>query len=361
MLIHIAIMQYYDWDKVYYYFRQFDEFHDFYRKAYRGIVVVSADESWLRSKLPALNDRQYHQPSDHRYVELISDLINIGFDLTLPLNLTEDEWEETNDRWLDSNEYDALFREIAQSEAKARVTDLQQLEDERWDNEHFEAKNDFVDEYYTALMLRLTYPEEEVISAFRQWYAPQDAPKPQFYDTLVPEGVVPQVVAVGTTFTLEAFKALGPFRIERKLIYDDFEYRDDEGKETTEVGCIPYPNVAYPVLTKTSLDEASAVDETFNQIYCVSDILGWVNTGANTDPNTRRVIKQIRVMNEQDIEERELRAFAKERARLQAKRAQLTDQREIQQIDYQLRELERKVVEQKAEKVRRSGLKRLKF
>ena len=184
----------------------------------------------------------------------------------------------------------------------------------------------------------------------------KDAPKPQFYDTLVQNDNY-KVIALGTELTLEQFKQLGNFYIERKLIYDDFEYRDSEGKETTEAGCMPFPNLEYPVMIKTG-------DEKFNQIYCISTILGWVNQGENTDPKTRRVIRKIRIMNDDDIEKEEMRAFEKEKAKLNAELARYkenrstTDMKVIRDTEFKLRELERKIREQKAEKIRRKGLKR---
>ena len=184
----------------------------------------------------------------------------------------------------------------------------------------------------------------------------KDAPKPQFYDTLVQNDNY-KVIALGTELTLEQFKELGDFHIERKLIYDDFEYRDSEGKETTEAGCMPIPNLEYPVMIKTG-------DEKFNQIYCISTILGWVNQGENTDPKTRRVIRKIRIMNDDDIEKEEMRAFEKEKDRLNAELAKYeknrstTNMKVIHGTKLKLRELEEKIREQKAEKIRRKGLKR---
>ena len=163
---------------------------------------------------------------------------------------------------------------------------------------------------------------------------------PQFFDTLVPNGIIPRIVAVGTTFTLEQFRQLGPFRIERKLFYDDF------GMSAKEVDCtFQAGHKEYPVLTIPQ-----------NQVYCMTEILPWVFT-KNTDPYTRGIIEQFRIMNEQDIEKKELEEFTKEKEKKEKEREEKktsgADRRDIRKLDYRIRELERTIRERKTEKTKR--------
>lgn len=186
------------------------------------------------------------------------------------------------------------------------------------------------------------------------WIASVDPARSAFYDTLVPNSIIPRVVAVGTTYTLEQFRQLGPFRIERKLFYDDFSI------PAKDVNCdIAFPgNRKYPVMTIPQ-----------NHVYCVTNILQWVlaknsdGTMKNTDPYTNKPIQQIRVMNEQDIEKKELEEFTKEKEKKEKEREEKNtsgaDRRDIRKLDYRIRELERMIRERKTEKIRRKTLNRL--
>lgn len=174
-------------------------------------------------------------------------------------------------------------------------------------------------------------------------------PRAQFFDTLVPDGIVPRVVALGTVFSLEDFKILGPFRIERKLFYDDFNV------DAEKVDCdIPtQANRKYPIMTIPQ-----------NNVYCVTELLQWLVTyNKKTDPYTNTIIQRVRIMNERDIEKKELEEYTREKELLQKKRAEKnakgTDRRDVRKLDYRIRELERMIVERKAEKIRRKTLNRL--
>ena len=136
------------------------------------------------------------------------------------------------------------------------------------------------------------------------WKVAEDK-QPQFYDTLVPEGVIPEVVALGRSFTLNEFKQLGPFIIEKKLIYDN--YLEDE----EDVGCgfELAKNIAFPVRTGPQS----------SQIFCVSDLVKWINMGNDKDPGNNEPITTIRVMNENDVAEQEWKDCRNMRKTLLAK------------------------------------------
>ena len=68
-------------------------------------------------------------------------------------------------------------------------------------------------------------------------------------------------------------------------------------------------NLEYPVLVKGSETENGEINEKNNQVYCVSDIVEWNVKRGNTDMFTRQYIKEIRIMNEKDIEEEEMKEF----------------------------------------------------
>ena len=171
----------------------------------------------------------------------------------------------------------------------------------------------------------------------------------QFFDTLVPNGILPRVVALGTVFSLEEFRNLGPFRIERKLFYDDF----DVDAEKVDCDIAFAANRKYPIMTIPQ-----------NNVYCVTELLQWVvSFKYNTDPYTNGIIERVRIMNERDIEKKELEEYTREKELLQKERAEKnakgTDRRDIRKLDYRIRELERMIVERKAEKIRRKTLNRL--
>ena len=166
----------------------------------------------------------------------------------------------------------------------------------------------------------------------------QQAAESHFYDNpdSVPDGIIPRVVAVGRTFDLEHFRNLGPFRIERKLFYDDFDLPADQVDCDFQQGHKEYPVMAIPY------------DENIEQkVYCVTEILQWVltrnsnGTMKNTDPFTRGIIKDIRIMDEGDIEKKELEEFTKGKGKKR------------------IRDLERKILDRKKEKIRRKTLNRL--
>lgn len=174
-------------------------------------------------------------------------------------------------------------------------------------------------------------------------------PRAQFFDTLVPNGIVPRVVALGTVFSLEDFRNLGPFRIERKLFYDDF----DVDAEKVDCDIVTPANRKYPIMTIPQ-----------NNVYCVTELLQWVVTyNKNTDPLTNGIIERVRIMNESDIENKELEKYTREKALLQKERAEKnakgTDRRDVRKLDYRIRELQRMILERKAEKIRRKTLNRL--
>lgn len=172
----------------------------------------------------------------------------------------------------------------------------------------------------------------------------KNAPKPQFYDTLI-SGVDMRVVALGTEYTIGQFKRLGKFFIEKKLVYDNFDNNEiDAGCSLTEL----MANIAYPVLVNPG---------SFEQVYCIQDIMGWINAGNTTDPNTRQEITKIRVMNEQDIEKKELQNFTKEKNQIEDKINQLRSEpgnmQKIRTLEYKKRMLDESIRKQKEEKVRR--------
>lgn len=183
---------------------------------------------------------------------------------------------------------------------------------------------DEVDQYGQARAGEIIETEDQV--RVREQYAAQQPARSKFYDDrdLVPNGIIPRVVAVGTTYTLEQFRQLGPFRIQRKLFYDDFDMSAEEVDCTFQQG-----HKEYPVLTIPQ-----------NQIYCMKEILPWVLT-KNTDPNTRGIIEQFRIMNEEDIEKKELEELTKGKGKKR------------------IRDLEQKIEERKTEKIRRKNLNRL--
>ena len=167
---------------------------------------------------------------------------------------------------------------------------------------------------------------------------------PQFYDTLV-EGSDMRVVALGSEYTMDQFKRLGKFFIEKKLVYDDFDNNEiDAGCSLADL----MTNIAYPVLVNPG---------TFEQVYCIQDIIGWINTGKTTDPNTRQEITKIRVMNEQDVETKELQNFTKEKNQIEDNINQLRSEpgnmREIRKLEYKKRILDESIRKQKEEKIRR--------
>ena len=171
----------------------------------------------------------------------------------------------------------------------------------------------------------------------------------QFFDTVVPYHIVPRVVALGTVFFLEEFRNLGPFRIERKLFYDDF----DVDAENVDCDIATPANRKYPIMTIPQ-----------NNVYCVTELFKWVVTyNKNTDPLTNGIIERVRIMNERDIEKKELEKYTREKALLQKERAEKnakgTDRRDVRKLDYRIRELERMIVERKAEKIGRKTLNRL--
>lgn len=176
-------------------------------------------------------------------------------------------------------------------------------------------------------------------------------PRAQFFDTLVPNGIVPRVVALGTVFSLKDFRTLGPFRIERKLFYDDF----DVDAEKVDCDIVTPANRKYPIMTIPQ-----------NNVYCVTELLRWVVTyNKDTDPLTNGIIERVRIMNESDIENKELEKYTREKALLQKERAEKnakgteTDRRDVRKLDYRIRELERMILERKAEKIQRKTLNRL--
>ncbi len=167
---------------------------------------------------------------------------------------------------------------------------------------------------------------------------------PQFYDTLV-EGNDVRVVALGSEYSMDQFKRLGKFFIEKKLVYDDFDNNEiDAGCSLADL----MTNIAYPVLVNPG---------TFEQVYCIQDIIGWINTGKTTDPNTRQEITKIRVMNEQDIEKKELQNITKEKNQIEDKINQLRSEpgnmREIRKLEYKKRLLDESIRQQKEKKIDR--------
>ena len=79
---------------------------------------------------------------------------------------------------------------------------------------------------------------------------------------------------------------------------------------------IPFINVSYTVyliifLVKGSETENGEINEN-NQVYCVADIVEWNVKRGNNTSWTRQYIKEIRIMNEKDIEEEEMKEVTKE-------------------------------------------------
>ena len=142
------------------------------------------------------------------------------------------------------------------------------------------------------------------------------------------------------------------------LFYDDFDLPADQVDCTFQQGHKEYPVMAIP--QNPDLEQ---------KVYCVTEILPWVltrntdGTMKNTDPNTRGIIKAIHIMNEQDIEKKELEEFTKEkkekRKRKRKKKHKWNRQKRYTKIDYRIRELERMIRERKTEKIRRKTLNRL--
>lgn len=100
-------------------------------------------------------------------------------------------------------------------------------------------------------------------------------------------------IPVGTTYTLENFKNLGKFSINKKLFYDDFT------QEEASAGCFISDlstNIMYPIVLNSG------------QIYCISDIVDIIHN--NNEPLcsfTRLPITSITIMNEMQIKEKELK------------------------------------------------------
>lgn len=125
-------------------------------------------------------------------------------------------------------------------------------------------------------------------------------PLPQAIKNLMPWGVAKyyetlglvKIVKLGTSLTLQEFKKLGKnFRIEKKLIYDN--YLADEN----DVGCgfELAKNIQFPVRTGPQS----------SQIFCVSDLVKWIQMGRDKDPGNNEPITSIHVMDENDIAEQE--------------------------------------------------------
>ena len=151
----------------------------------------------------------------------------------------------------------------------------------------------------------------------------------------MPAGVIPRVVAVGTTFTLEEFRGLGPFRIESKLIYDNYVI------DANEAGCtgigIGSENVEYPVRTSGG------------GIFCVKILSDWIALGNNTDPK-RAPIVNITVMTQEQIMQQEWTDIQNQRRMLNTKinilkkkRQETTDNKEAMSLVGKQRDCEREL------------------
>ena len=180
------------------------------------------------------------------------------------------------------------------------------------------------------------------------------------------QGVKLREVKLGETFSLDEFRKLGPFCIERRLIYDDLS---TTGKDKAKLGCaneLGY-NYEYPVLVKGSATENGEINEKNNQVYCITDVLQWnVEYNKDTDQNTRQYIKEIRIMNEKDIEEEEMKEVTKEEYTLVKRAMEAQDGREDREIRKELKAIQSKLnknteekKKRKQEKIRRMKMARL--
>ena len=209
----------------------------------------------------------------------------------------------------------------------------------------------------------------------------QQAAIPQFFDTLVPNGIIPRIVAVGTTFTLEEFRQLGPYRIEHKLIYDNYLIDPEDGLNKDEDGnydmCDPFveprDNVVFPVRTVIAVNGIRR----YGGIYCMQLINHWINDkGKNTDPVSNAIIMGIHIMTEQEIRDQEWEDIQDQRRTLnteirilrrkrQNRKKKLTYEevqklrRELIKKERQLRNLPKSEDKYNTAKIKRMGMNRV--
>ena len=171
------------------------------------------------------------------------------------------------------------------------------------------------------------------------------------------------IVQPGVAFhSVDEFKQLGPFTISRKMIYDDFDYKDDEGKEDTEAGCGLIDlthNIIYPCI----------IDSAY--VLCASDLVNVINRGDDPPlcPYTRIPIRRIIVMGEEEIAYRESVKFVFARDKYNSQKAELLRKKpdnykvKLREINNRLREIRLRIRQRKAKKIERNKLKRyqLKF
>ena len=170
------------------------------------------------------------------------------------------------------------------------------------------------------------------------------------------------VVQPGTFFSVDEFRQLGPFTISRKLIYDDFNYKDNEGKEDTKAGCGLIDlthNIIYPCI----------IDSAY--VLCASDLVNVINRGDDPPlcPYTRIPIKRIMVMGEKELAFRESAEFVIARDKYNGQKAELLRKKpdnykvKLREINNRLREIRLRIRQRTAKKIERNKLKRyqLKF
>ena len=287
-----------------------------------------------------------------------TDAVRDGLQTKYGINLersSDDEWDSEDDADFDISVYQHYTYSQIEYEINGQEATIT-LGDTLDDNESASAGEILETDEQTELREQIEREQREqrerdlqdLLENSDEFVVRQRA-RAQFFDTLVPNGIVPRVVALGTVFSLEDFRNLGPFRIERKLFYDDF----DVDAEKVDCDIVTPANRKYPIMTIPQ-----------NNVYCVTELLQWVVTyNKNTDPLTNGIIERVRIMNESDIENKELEKYTREKALLQKERAEKnakgTDRRDVRKLDYRIRELERMILERKAEKIRRKTLNRL--
>lgn len=229
----------------------------------------------------------------------------------------------------------------------------------------------------------------------------------------------PTKVSLGQTFTIEQFKNLGPFYIEKKLVLEDFSI-DEEiealrtklSLEETKLAAqekMPQPeqaarkkaylflinnfkkkikslqedikdleatrndtgcknkdlsrNIVYPVLVTESNER-----DTIKKVYCAEDITimvnGKINTnvrGSDVDQETNRPIKKIHIMTEQDVENKEFEDLFKKLQVVSAKIKEMkkdktVDMTDIRRLQYELRALKEEQEQRRKKKKERIAM-----
>ena len=160
----------------------------------------------------------------------------------------------------------------------------------------------------------------------------------------------PTKVDLGTTFTLDQFKRVGPFFIPVKLVLEDFT------QEEIEIGCFTdlVNNIEYPVQV-TSGDK----DKLFIHIYCAKEVAEWVGKRRNTlDIKSRKLISKIHILTADEVIKKEKSMIEEEKKRIRKRKKQLQNTnaeiRQISKLTKMIRDLNYENMKKKREDKRRT-------